>query len=73
MAIYHKCDGNYNQFKEIMNSSYLLDGIDDEVELDDNESYKIAHNIWMDLDLGTESTKEGIFPILSTLIYSKLG
>ena len=40
---------DYEHFKTVVNSSDILNGIDNEVSLDDNEAYELAQSLWLEV------------------------
>ena len=40
LPVYRSTNRDYEQFKEVVNASDLLDGIENEVDIDDDEAYE---------------------------------
>ncbi len=47
LPIYKDADGDYNRFKEVLDATDLLYGINNEVTRDDNETYELAQLLWL--------------------------
>ena len=61
--------GDFEEFQKIANSSGLLTGIDNSVDIDDDQAYELARQIWLEV---TESIGGGIDAIFSFVDYLKL-
>ncbi len=48
------CNGDYTEFKSATNGQEFLDGIKNNVSLDDNEALELAQSLWMDVMLSQE-------------------
>ena len=44
-----RANPEYDSFKEVVNDSVLLDGIDDELDLDDDMAHELAKQMWLDV------------------------
>ncbi|KAL7546585.1 hypothetical protein ACHAWF_009917, partial [Thalassiosira exigua] len=66
MPSYRHCDGNYMAFQQRMGQSDLVGFLDDDVNIDDDGPYQIAHDMWLEL-LSDVSNEEGIFTFIEYL------
>jgi len=67
MPTYRKSNGEYEAFKEVANASNMLDGIDNEVTLNDDEAYTLAHNLWLEVSNDVKTRGEAIFSFIDYL------
>lgn len=67
MPTYRKSNGEYEAFKEVANASGMLDGIDNEVTLNDDEAYTLAHNLWLEVADDIKNRGESIFSFIDYL------
>ena len=67
MPTYRKSNGDYEAFKEVANASGMLDGIDNEVSLNDDEAYTLAHNLWLEVENDTKTKGEALFSFIEYL------
>ncbi len=58
LPVYRRVDGDYEQFKEVVNAGHLLDGIENEIDIDDDEAYELAQSLWLEVS-GSSVSKEG--------------
>ena len=56
MPTFRKSNQDYETFKEVVNASDMLQGIDNE-ELTDDEAYQLGYDLWLEL-VNTTNTKE---------------
>ena len=54
------------KFKAVVNASDMLNGIDNEVFLDDDETYEFAQSLWLEI-VGTTNKDEGLFSFIEYL------
>jgi len=66
---FKRTGGDYDRFKEIVNSDDLLKGIDNERTLDDDEAYELAQSLWMEIasTVNAGSTEDMIFSFIEYL------
>ena len=64
----HRCQKNfqnknedYKSFKNVINDSMLLSGIDDAAMLDDNEAYQLAYSICQEVLESSNNDEDAIF------------
>ena len=58
---YNNTDKEYEYFKQIVNDSDLLMGIDDQLALEDDEAYELASVICKEVLATTENLHNAIF------------
>ena len=63
LPVYRRSDGDYEQFKEVVNAGNLLDGIENEIDIDDDEAYEFAQSLWLEV-VSTMDSKEGLFSFI---------
>ena len=66
LPVYKQSNGDYEQFKAVVNASDMLNGIEDEVSLDDDEAYEFAQSLWLEV-VSTTDSKEGLFSFMEYL------
>ncbi|KAL7450896.1 hypothetical protein ACHAWC_002749 [Mediolabrus comicus] len=66
MPIFRKSNYDYEAFKEVVNASGMLQGIDNE-ELNDDEAYTLCQTLWLEIVNTTHSKEEAIFSFLEYL------
>lgn len=66
MPIFRKSNYDYEAFKEVVNASDMLQGIDNE-ELNDDEAYTLCQTLWLEIVNTTHSKEEAIFSFLEYL------
>ena len=66
LPVYKQSNGDYEQFKAVVNASDMLNGIEDEVSLDDDEAYEFAQSLWLEV-VSTTDSKEGLFSFIEYL------
>ncbi|KAK1748651.1 hypothetical protein QTG54_000590 [Skeletonema marinoi] len=49
LAAFKSANGDYEDFKQMVNASDLLSGIDDEVSLNDDEAVEMAQSLWAEV------------------------
>jgi len=69
MPIYRKSNCQYEEFKEVVNASELMHGIDNEESLNDDEAYELAQSLWLEIASTTSNNKEeAIFSFMEYLV-----
>ena len=58
---------DYDEFKEQVNDSILLNGIDDKVNLDDYTAHELAKQMWSDVLQANMNKKDSIVPFVQYL------
>ncbi len=43
------CNGDYSEFKSTINGKEILDGIENDVSINDDETLELAQSIWIDV------------------------
>ena len=66
LKIYRDTNGDYQQFKQFVNDSEFLSGIDSEVSLGDDEAYELATSLWAEVTNDVEKD-EVIFSFIDYL------
>ncbi|KAL7552459.1 hypothetical protein ACHAWF_016605 [Thalassiosira exigua] len=66
MPSYRNCNGDYMAFQQQMGQSDLVGFLDDEVDIDDDVAYQVAHDMWLEISTGV-SNEEGIFTFIEYL------
>jgi hypothetical protein len=67
LPVFMKSNGDYERFTEVVNASALLDGIENEVNLDDDEPYKVAQTLWLELAVSTSDKDDVLFLFIEYL------
>ncbi len=47
--MYQNCNGDYNHLKSVTNGKEFVDGIENDLSLDDDDALKLAQQFWMDV------------------------
>ena len=58
---FHNTNEDYESFKNVINGSVLLSGIDDAAMLDDNEAYQLAYSICQEVLETSNNDEDTIF------------
>jgi len=66
LPVYKQSNGDYEQFKAVVNASDMLNGIEDEVSLDDDEAYEFSQSLWLEVVRTTDS-QNGLFSFIEYL------
>jgi hypothetical protein len=66
LPVFKESNRDYNIFKAVVNSSDMLNGIDNEVSLDDDEAYEFVHFLWLEV-VGTTNKDKGLFSFIEYL------
>ncbi|KAL7547361.1 hypothetical protein ACHAWF_011956 [Thalassiosira exigua] len=69
LPIYRDSNGDYGSFKELVNSSDLLGGIDDNPHVDDDEAHELSQQLWLEVESSSTDREQSI---LSFIEYLKL-
>ena len=56
-----RANPEYEQFKELVNDSMLLTGIDNKLDIDDDMAHQLAKQTWLDLLQETGDNSGSIF------------
>jgi len=64
---YRECNGSYDTFTRLMNDSDLLNGIDDDFDLDDDEAYDLAREAWYQISQQTDDSNDSLFSFIDYL------
>jgi hypothetical protein len=67
LPVYRRLDGDYEQFKEVVNAGHLLEGIDNEIDIDDDEAYVLAQSLWLEVTGSSVSKDEELFSFIEYL------
>jgi hypothetical protein len=67
LPVYRRSDGDYEQFKEVVNAGNLLYGIENEIDIDDDEAYELAQLLWLEVTGSSVSKDEELFSFLEYL------
>ena len=59
-------NGDYEEFKKLVNESDFLSGIDNEVSLDDDEAYELAQSLWAEV-MSDVDKEEALFSFIDYL------
>ena len=49
MPILHRTNGDYKDFKVVVNANDILNGIDNDVTLYDEKAYELAQSLWLEV------------------------
>jgi len=60
---YTNTDNDYEAFKDVVNDSKLLLGIDDQTALEDDEAYELAYLICKEVFATTDNLEDTVFSI----------
>lgn len=66
MPIFRKSNNDYEAFKEVVNASDMLQGIDNE-ELNDDEAYQLGQSLWLELVNTTDTKEEAMMSFIEYL------
>ena len=58
---FHNTSEDYKSFKDVINDSVLLSGIDDTAMLDDDEAYQLAYSICQEVLESSNNDEDAIF------------
>ena len=61
LPVLKKTNGNFQEFQKIAKSSGLLSGIDNTVELDDDEAYELDKQYWLEINDSIGGDMDAIF------------
>ena len=71
LPIYKDSDGDYNRFKEVMNATDLLKGINNDMMFDDDEVYELVQSLWSEVESTIRSREDGLFIFFEYLVLIK--
>ncbi len=61
LSSFCKCNGDYLEFKSATNGQDFLNGIENNVSIDDDEALELAQSLWMDVMLSGERGSDDEF------------
>ena len=61
LPVLKKTNGNFQEFQKIAKCTGLLSGIDNTVELDDDEAYELAKQYWLKIIDSIGGDSDAIF------------
>jgi len=67
MPIYSNTNGDYEEFKKIVNANNMLNGIENDVTIDDDEAYELAQSLWLEVTSTVSNKEEAIFSFINYL------
>ena len=67
LPIYKGSHGDYKRFKDIVNATVFLNGIYNEVTLDDDKAYELAQSLWLEVESTTKCREDGLFCFIEYL------
>ena len=67
MPTYSKTNGDYEEFKKVVNAFDMLDGIENDVTLDDDEVYELAQSLWLEVTSTVSNKEDEIFSSIDYL------
>ena len=72
MPTFRKSNGEYEEFKKVVNASELLRGIDNEESINDDEAYELAQSLWLEVaSTASKNKEEAIFSFIEYLALIK--
>ena len=67
LPVLKKTNGNFQEFQKIAKSTGLLSGIDNTVELDDDEAYELGKQYWLEINDSIGGDSDAIFSFVDYL------
>ena len=67
MPTYIKSNTGYEEFKRVVNANDMLDGIENDVSLDDDEAYELAQLLWLEVTSTVSNKEDAIFSFIDYL------
>ena len=67
MPTYSKTNADYEEFKKVVNANDMLDGIENDVTLDDDEAYELAQSLWLEVTSTVSNKEDEIFSSIDYL------
>ncbi len=68
LPTYRNTNGEYERFKEVVNSDHLLNGNDNEFTVNNDEAYELAQSLWIEvMSSMEEKTEDAIFSFIEYL------
>ena len=71
LPVFKDSNGDYECFKAVVNASDMLNGIDNEVSLDDDEASELVQSLWLEIASTTTNREDGLFSFIEYLYLMK--
>ncbi|KAL7544230.1 hypothetical protein ACHAWF_016691 [Thalassiosira exigua] len=67
LPLYRDANGDYDTFKRNVASSEVLGGIDDQPDIDDDEAYELAQQLWLEVESSNMDKEASILSFIEYL------
>ncbi|KAL7525422.1 hypothetical protein ACHAWF_002523, partial [Thalassiosira exigua] len=67
LPLYRDVNGDYDNFKSNVTSSEVLGGIDDQPDIDDDEAYELAQQLWLEVESSNMDKEASILSFIEYL------
>ena len=65
LSVYRRTNRDFEQFIEVVNASDLLGGVENEVDIDDDEAYELAQALWLEVTGMSVSKDDELFSFIA--------